>query len=54
MMDLPVTVAILFECTTKKFQFCWETFLVTDGSSAFRYKLAWVGFLYMLSPREGR
>jgi hypothetical protein len=23
-MDLPVTVAILFECTVKEFQFPWE------------------------------
>jgi len=32
MMDLPVTVAILFERTTKEFQLPWETVLVANGS----------------------
>jgi len=31
-MELLVTVAILFKCTMKKFQFSWDTFLVTYGS----------------------
>jgi hypothetical protein len=31
-MDLLVTIAILFECKTKEFQFPWETFLVTHDS----------------------
>jgi hypothetical protein len=29
MLDLPIIIAVLFECTMKKFQFPWETFLVT-------------------------
>jgi hypothetical protein len=33
MMNLPVTVAILLECTTKELQFSWETFLVADVES---------------------
>jgi len=32
-MDLPITVAILYEQSTKEFQFSWETFLVIDVSS---------------------
>jgi hypothetical protein len=29
-----VIVAIPFECTTEKFQFSWDTILVTDGCSS--------------------
>jgi hypothetical protein len=33
MMDLTVTVAVLFECTMEIFQFSWKIFLVTNVSS---------------------
>jgi hypothetical protein len=33
-MDLPVTVAIMFECTMKEFHFSWETTLVTNDTSS--------------------
>jgi len=33
MMDLPITLAILFEHTMEEFQF-WETFLVANATSS--------------------
>jgi len=46
MMDLPVTVAILFDHTVEEFQLRWETFLIADGSSSV-YQDGW----YQMLPR---
>jgi len=35
-MDLPVTVAVVFERNAKEFQFHWEIFPVPDGSGSMK------------------